>query len=756
MNKIKTFVKRTIILSICVMLVFSVSGCGRLFSGKSFNEIVNEVAEFGKDSQPQTGVPSGQSKTDVSETTGSSESPAGTVAALARKLLLGAFAEETAVTVQTSVSEPGLSDISAAVNAGAFRFEPEEEALIEKNGFVVNDSYTKEFYKIYEMNRYSNIANFVTVDSMMHAYHMYFAYLLKNIERNYLSERLLSLSEAMLEESRKQYDEFRGTEWEEAAKRNVVFFTVGAVLQNENETIDGYAADMVNSELNRIIAADSIDNSDFTGTFFDYSQFKPRGYYAGDTGLEKYFRAMMWYGQIPFLHREEVLDREAVLINMALADGAIEQWEEIYSVTSFFAGASDDLTYYEYLPAIQAAYGDDAAYGDLIGEKESWEQFRSYIDEMPAPSINSIPMVDDEDPDTHSNLENKGFRFMGQRFTIDEAIFQQLVYDYVLEKPDGTKRLLPDALDVAAALGSDAALEILKEQGDTDYSGYSEQMEMVRDAVEHADDDLWGASLYSAWIYTLGPLLEEKGDGYPEFMKNEEWAKKDIETFSGSYTELKHDTVLYAKQVVAEMGGGEIPSWDTRGYVEPEVSVWARFEALASKTADGLLEYGLIADNELEILNELAEMAGEFKVISEKELKGELLTTEEYELIEYFGGDLEHLWRAALADEGDRIDVSNFPAAVVCDIATDPNGRCLEVATGNPARIRIVVYFDGGYHICSGAMYSFYQFDQPLSDRLTDSEWRQMMGIELNSDGQYDNSNAKEQPEWTQSYRYSR
>ncbi len=36
---------------------------------------------------------------------------------------------------------------------------------------------TGVFFEIYEMNRYSQIPNFVTVDSLMHTYHLYFSYL---------------------------------------------------------------------------------------------------------------------------------------------------------------------------------------------------------------------------------------------------------------------------------------------------------------------------------------------------------------------------------------------------------------------------------------------------------------------------------------------------------------------------------------------------------------------------------------------------
>lgn len=314
--------------------------------------------------------------------------------------------------------------------------------------------------------------------------------------------------------------------------------------------------------------------------------------------------------------------------------------------------------------------------------------------------------------------------------------------------------MLPDVLDVAAALGSDTAYSILEKQGDTDYENYPEQMEALREGFENAPETIWSASLYSGWLHTLTPLLEEKGEGYPAFMQSKQWAKKNLESFAGSYTELKHDTVLYAKQVMAEMGGGEIPDWDDRGYVEPEVEVWSRFTQLASKTAQGLKTYGLLSEEDETNLKRLQEMAEQFLTMSQKELKNELLTDEEYELIRNYGGNLEHFWLEAFQDEGEDIQSGDFPAAIVTDIATDPNGSCLEVGTGNPSTIYVVVPIDGELHICVGAVYSFYQFEQPLSERLTDSDWRQMMGIAVKEDGTYNFDAPVDAPEWTRSYRY--
>ena len=79
------------------------------------------------------------------------------------------------------------------------------------------------------------------------------------------------------------------------------------------------------------------------------------------------------------------------------------------------------------------------------------------------------------------------------------------------------------------------------------------------------------------------------------FMQGEEWAKKNLECFAGSFTELKHDTILYTKQVMAEMGGGYEEEPDDRGYVEPEPLVSARFAELSDRTAEGLRKYGMLS-----------------------------------------------------------------------------------------------------------------------------------------------------------------
>lgn len=641
------------------------------------------------------------------------------------------------------------ADLSNVVNAGRYYFSEEQTDMLVNNGFYVSKKgYFDEFFQVYEDNRYLQYPNFVTVDSLMHTYHIYFSYLLKKTEKDYLSAALADVSAAMLAESLAQYETLQGSEWEEAARQNVIFFAIGARLQNDRIEIPDFAMDIAEEELQLISDAGGIADSPLMNRVEDYSQYKPRGYYDGDEQLEQYFRTMMWYGRIGFSQEAELSDRSAFLMTLALNNAAFQQWESIYSVTSFFAGASDDLGYYEYLPIIAEVYGENISLEDIIGNDDAWQRFHALTAELKPPVINSLSDGDDD-------IEALNYRFMGQRFTIDAAIMQKLIYDAVGEDDNGYARMLPDVLDVPAALGSETALDILEAQGDTEHEGYLENMEELRRQYNNASPELWSASLYACWLDTLRPLLTEKGEGYPFFMQTEAWWQKDLETFAGSYTELKHDTVLYSKQAIAEMGGGE-EVIDDRGYVQPEPLVYAKFSLLAKQTADGLASYGMISDADVENLQRLEELANQLVTISEKELINETLTDEEYELIRCYGGSLEHFWQDAMKYQTGTeyyIAAAECPCPLVVDIATNLEGSVLEAATGRVSEVYVAVPVDGTIRICSGSVYTFYQFEWSLNDRLTDSEWRLMMGWELNENNEYEKTAEIEQPDWTQEYR---
>ena len=647
------------------------------------------------------------------------------------------------------------ADLSDVYDIERVYLGDEAREKLARNNFVVAYGSEAEFFDLYEFNRYAQYASFVTTDSMMHTYHLYFAMLQENTERNYLYGNIERLSKRMYDNCLAQYEELKGSEWEEASRLNTAYFAIACTLLETDIDIPEEVKETVEEEIKKINASDTVAVSEITGAMEDYSQYKPRGYYDGDELLERYFKAMMLFGHLNFAQKDETNNRCALLMTLAMDEEAYKEWDAVYEVTSFFVGASDDNGYYEYLPLIDEAYGQGISASDLIGDKKGWDRFDELTASLEAPAINSEIFADDEGK-TDKNEESKGYRFMGQRFTLDAAILDKLIYGNVKQADDGSKRMLPDALDVPAAMGSDMALSVIADEGLDRYPNYYDQMDKAKAVVKKADEDGYRSrSLYGGWLYTLNPILIKKGEGYPSFMTNDEWQKKSLESYLGSYTELKHDTVLYAKQVMAEMGGGDDTVYDDRGYVEPEPELYDRLYTLTKNTSDGLDKLGVISNEDKEGLRLLGELAKSLRDISIKELNNESLSDDEYELIRGYGGSLEHFWKDTLKNKTDKeyIDSREFPMALVTDIATDPNGSCLQLGIGGASTIYVIFPIDGQLHIGRGGVFNFYQFEQPISDRMTDKEWRIKLGMSMDDNDEY-HFEEVEQPAWTQSYRY--
>ena len=680
------------------------------------------------------------------------------------------FAVYPEIKVTLPASYAGINlplDPLALSNANQFAFSPAQRDLLAQNGFVVAPADWWEFYQVYDSARYSDIPVFVTTDSVYHVYHLIFDKMLRDLEREHFEPDIRALTAACLQSAQQYYAELRGTEMEEQARRVVAYFAVANALIDPAAVTPPEVADMVNAELaliqahqgpgpSAIFSADCPAGCNPCDTqpppecmdqpcmCEDYSQYVPRGHYTRSEQLERYFRTMMWYGRINMRLQKPNETRMALLITYILrntlvnGEPAAAVWARVYDPTVFIVGKADDLGFHEYGALWDAVYGADAPVS-AIADNDKLAIFTQAARQLPPPQINSMWVYIWEDEEQVT----QGFRFMGQRFVLDAYIFEQLVWREV--GAPGQERMLPKGLDVMAALGSAEAYAILTEMGETAYPNYPEQMTKVRGEVQALQIDSWTQNLYWAWLYALQPLLTTKGVQYPPFMQTQAWARKDLQTALGSWTELKHDTILYAKQVMAELGGGPEPE-PPHGWVEPNPEAYARLLALARMTRAGLESRGLLSANTDANLYRLEDLLAFLLDVSQRELAGQPLTAEDYERIKYYGGELEAITLAAADQEGEEgrpFFEEDQQAALVADVATDPTGYVLEEATGRINEIFVAVPDGrGGLHIAKGGVFSYYEFPWPMSDRLTDESWRAMI----------ENGQAPPQPEWTNSF----
>jgi len=628
----------------------------------------------------------------------------------------------------------GLSNI---VNLGSFPTIPADvKEMIAINGFaVIPQNEFKQIHEILEHNEDYQIPSFVSSDAVLHAYHVLYDLALREVEVYSFWDLLGNLTKSMMDYSYAQYDVAPEGRWKDAALRNLMFFSVALSLIDNETGIPAEVESAVNEVLQLITDHDQISSNWFMSYEEDFTQFVPRGHYTRSALLGQYFKAMMWYGRVSFRLQPEAPPAtnekgmnntaQAILMSLALTEevtglsgspSGLVVWDAIYEPTAFFVGAADDLVPVDYLGLIDSIYGSEVNVSDLDDDL-LLEQFIDDALDLREPLILGHPL------DVTENLnQTMGLRFMGQRYVPDSYILGQLVYTNV--GTSDNPRLMPMGLDVMAAFGSERAWELLDDE--KAYLNYVSQMEILWDNIGNMTVNEWTQNLYYLWIYSLLPLLSDPGVGYPYFMQSDAWVDKQLSTALASWAELRHDTILYAKQSFTTTGA-VMPSI-VRGYVEPVPTLYARLASLCNMMTTGLESRTLLSTLMKSKLESLQTYLLDLQTISIKELEGVALTDAEYVLIKKSGSILGDIVKMP-TDDYITSDTDD-DMAVIADVHTDPNsGEVLEEGVGRPFVILVAVQVNGQVILTQGGVMSYYEFTWPMDDRLTDETWQEMLDL---------------------------
>lgn len=669
------------------------------------------------------------------------------------------FVPDYTPNVKPYAVEPDFSNVHNMNQFSGFT-ENQLKSLYE-DGFVIlkpgNDNNLK-MHHLYEKLEYNYAPSFITVDSALHLYHLFFNDSLKYLEMNVLHNNLQQLSKNMLNKSLKYYNDEKYTELKEDIKIITAYFAVANILLGETVDLPTEIQTLVDEELKLISDTSSIIDSPILGHKLDYSQFIVRGHYTGNEVLEKYFKTMMWYGQgaFPLTKRdngEEILLVDSTIKALIMTSLVFEDtnntsdfriWNDIYDVTALYAGNSDDLSIVDYRDMITNVYGENP---DMLLYKDTsyYDKLLEEAKKMASPQINAKTA-------DGSILTGKQFRFMGQRYTLDANIMQDLMEPYL--------RPVPSGLDVAAAFGSERAEEILGEYYEPQlmWEGYEGKLNELTEKVDNLTEEAWKSNLYSGWLWMLESTLAsyENTDGMPPFMQSPKWTDKNINSMLGSYAELKHDTVLYNKQPVAEMGGLMTIPYN---YVEPNIEVYSKLLWLTKNTKANLEIKDLVDEDMTRLLDNIVEMVDILLTCSLKELNNEPFTEDENYRLNAYGGFLEYI-TLELNYCLENYDLP-YTTSLISDVATITDPHCfLEIGTGFSHEIYVLCNYGDTIYLAKGALFSYYEF---LSDeRLTDEQWFEMLGIKKTCiDEQYgfydigvdiSSQNIPPLPQWTETF----
>jgi hypothetical protein len=306
-------------------------------------------------------------------------------------------------------------------------------------------------------------------------------------------------------------------------------------------------------------------------------------------------------------------------------------------------------------------------------------------------------------------------------------------------------RYLPSGLDVAAALGSDRAKELLMPELEK-YS-YSAQLAGQETMVGNLTPIFWNLSAYNMLLDSYKPLLVNESSTPQKWMNSTGWRSEKVNSVLGSYAELKYDTILYAAQ---PYGGCSYPE----GYVEPYPEFYDRMARLCNRM-DTMFGQAPLPGAEWisytlqkgapktdirfhPTFQNLKDICAILANISRTEIAGMNLSLDQINFIQ----DIVDVTRGRATSSvpppvgwltdllrANSIDEFSTDSRIVSDICSNANagenGLVKEIGVGDVQTLVVLITAPNGTKfVAAGPVYSYYEFEKPMPQRMTAEEWR--------------------------------
>jgi Protein of unknown function (DUF3160) len=641
----------------------------------------------------------------------------------------------------TAINMPLVQGSSVALQQG-------ELDILSANGFVLSDrqiypGFTYGYATIYSQD----LPVFISADSILHALHRSYDDILKELELSLLVDDM----GAMLDGMRARLGAGAVASLGDTAASDADLYLAVArslLADSVQAPVAGASAAQIGDLFTRAKAAAGTADVTLFGSVrtIDFSQFTPRGHYKGVPLLEQYFRATMWLGRtdLPIIDVDPVTGQSLFrrqMLNAALAlstllqGTALPRWQHIDGVLNAFVGEPDameppDVT--RLLADLQvtdaaatAALSDDTIAQAIISGGYGQQRIASQIIIAP-PHATTLPLA-------------ATFLLLGQRYVVDSQVFSNVVYDRV-QSASAPKRMMPSPLDVAfAALGNDTAAPVL--QAELDHYQYAPDLERMRRLVDAYGPDFWSANLYNLWLTALRSLspssaLQPAAAALPAVATTEAWGRRTMNTQLASWAELRHDTILYAKQSYTTGVLCDFPD----AYVEPNPAFFAAVAAFAQRGSALLqtLDFGAapaLGADVTAYFGHLGDVAQILGGIATGQQTGAALTAAQLDFVnqavhtktEVCGAPpIYDGWYPTLFFRGNsgRFDPT------IADVHTEPTdengapvGRVLHVGTGYARLMVMTVEACDGPHAYVGLGSSYHEQTTQNYLRLDDTAW---------------------------------
>lgn len=592
-----------------------------------------------------------------------------------------------------------------------------------KNNFVIVPEKDIQLFHAYEKNDYQQFPNFITTDLFLQAFHTYFEWVIKSIEKKQFTGLVTSLSEKMYHASsvisKSPDPELR----ENAAFIQTYFAIALGLISDKNPAVPASYAALYKQEMSNI-EKEKDNISEFLGItdrYYLYSLYKPRGHYTRSPELKKYFKSMIWLQTASMCMKKDKDIKKAMLMAFILNESdnksIMQLYMKVYKPTIFFFGEADNVSVLDLSSILES-----------LNINEISQLYNAA--NLAKVKNNIIALYRQKDrirPKIIQGCEGK-IDFMPQRYLPDNEILSNM-YD----STRNAARAYPSGLDVMAAFGNKYAEKLLYSSGeDRKWKEFSTTLNKMKNKFSNYNQ--WNDAVYNKWLESL-VFMQKSESSYPLFMQTDQWKLKDMNTSLASWAELKHDACLYAEQPTgAECGGGGPPPPILMSYVEPNINFWSKSVDLVNLTIRVLNENGLYSDDIKSKTEDIREKAVFLNKISYKELNKTKVTDEEFNTMERIGASFEYLTLSIIEPDTmyqswELVKGPDRSVAIVTDIFTRNIPGCnkngiLHVANGLVNYIYVVVEINGYLYISKGSTLNYFEFIEPNA-RLNDEEWQE-------------------------------
>lgn len=652
-----------------------------------------------------------------------------------------------------------LKPVSHGQKSPRLALNLDERAKLVENRFVSSErlgalSYASLYHRIYEHDQ----PVFITADSVLHAFHKSYDAMLEQLERDIVIKEVDTVLTGMA----RRIDTAATVHESDALHGAVidadVFVAVGRSLLAGKDV-----APMIEESHSRVRdlveAIGELDKHRVKLFGFerteDFSQMKPRGHYTRSLELEQYFRAMMWLGRTELRVAgsgvpTEELAGAIVLHELLVRSAELPRWQRIDKLIQTYVGPADAMNATQLDQVLKTRTTSGAI------QKSELQELQAQIARanLGAQEINSQLRAPRSDGPGPAALPN-AFAFFPQRFTVDSWVLNQVVLDRARWKGAPVAREIPSGVDVAfSAFGNDSAAALLarrieSQNGMPFRDGLPIQASLLatRAVIDARPIEAWTSNLYEGWLHALRGLSEPTVDArYPSVMRSEAWANRRMQTQLASWAELRHDTILYAKQSY-----GGITCEYPAGFVELQPLFWERVGQAAKLAQHALDDLQLVSEQQY--LKEahaahwksFGETVATLHGITLKELDSTPLTADELkflkeavEVIDGGGCGGPPQWSGWFPKlyYGGTDDATEW-SALVADVHTSSQKGVLSVATGGVDLT--VAIIERGEHTMAFAGPTAQYWESMGGVRMNDKEWKESLSA----------GTAPPRPEWT-------